>query len=284
MSEQHESGRRSFLKLIGLGSLVASGAAVASQLKQEPEESEVLIQKKQPESQVTEVSKTPEQLLLERLQAIVNADIFSDARTALEKQYAEFAQTPEEIDKGFWVIQNEQAREMLRDKKWNLRQTGDPEQTGLKKLPDQLQKWAESKAIHPETLAWCYEANDEINATLAAMNIQNSNDNLSVRLNTGGMAMLLTLENRGFINVGRVRATEQMPENQRGTLFELCSKLEPVMGLKLYAPNIAGSQETSPGAQNGGAVGGKYWAWLCGADSRAGIIATAQFSIHPTKR
>ncbi len=263
---EHSESRRRFLKVLGTGAAAVGSVAIGlNALQKGDPKSEVQIRRTLPTvtpqrfeiPKPSEKLKTPEQLLLARLQEIANADIFSHERIALEKAFVNEAQTAEEFDKGFWVIQNQKSREQLRDKKWHLRQNGNSEKTGLQKLPDRLKKFAEGKAIHPETLAWCWEANDEINETLEALGIGGGSD-LSHRLNSGGLATLLTHETKGFTQVGNARATEQMPEYERWTLFDLCEELKPIMGITLSAPNIAGSEETFPGAQNGGAVGGQF--------------------------
>lgn len=111
--------------------------------------------------------------VLTRVDTVTNVDVLTDTnqlnrilklpleskeRDDAEERYVARAQTLEQIDKGFEVVVNWPSRTKLLDKRYELREKGSEEVTGLKKLTSEEKAWAKENKVHPEVLAICTDA------------------------------------------------------------------------------------------------------------------------------
>lgn len=93
-----------------------------------------------------------------RINEMVTFPLGSTKRLLQENEYVDWAQTLEQIDNGFLGVFDVKLRGKLLDKRFALREKGDP---NLRKLSDDDRKWALDNGFHPDSLAICIDSYNE---------------------------------------------------------------------------------------------------------------------------
>lgn len=168
----------------------------------------------------------------------------SPERVNLEKNLAEDAATPEQIDKSFWVISDIDTRLDLLNKKHSLRSNG---LEGLKPLSPEKQTWANSKGIHAEALAICEKSYTEavrIMEILSQKGIFKTYPPAERRImKPGELAVLFVIESSAGTNVGNTKLVDFFIGNLKETtaLSELAASTCTNTGLDYSSGRIFGS-------------------------------------------
>ena len=200
---------------------------------------------------------------------ILALDPLSDARGKKEQMYAKKAQTLDDIDRGFWVIANVSARQVLLDKRWNLRENG--QDSRLSPLDSKQKEWAQKHGMQPEVLATSLDAYRIARPLIQSLRYQlrpglaleEKENGVSVSvddfmINPGGMAMLAQYETHGFTQIGTARAVTQYNKggnpNREKELVQYAKKLSEITGHYFDPKKMVGSKRSGSG--EGGAIGG----------------------------
>lgn len=191
------------------------------------------------------------------LNHILELDPYSPEKIIEEAAYLGRAESVQQIDKGFWVMNSKDLRGALLHKRHRLRERGIlPMNVSLEEI-----RWARSQGIHPETLALCKTAEP------GARKIIKNEDQM---INIGGLAKLMTEEtgralggsdvSYAFNYVGEQAAEKHINPvafpKDKAALVELCAKLSADTGLTFNPQKIAGSYRGNQ--LSGGAIGAQF--------------------------
>lgn len=155
-------GRRKALKTIG--AVLAAGAGLAGlsrvnqQLNDEPPKSPQVKPQEQKPGPLPEEKHLPderEKVRKAKLDALLSVSLKDPKRSALEKEYVQWANTIEDVSLGLKCVVNSNSRIALLEKSYDLRTAENPAHQSL--TPEQL-AWVDFENIHPETLAMSSEA------------------------------------------------------------------------------------------------------------------------------
>lgn len=191
------------------------------------------------------------------LNHILELDPYSPERIMEEAIYLSRAESQEQIDKGFWVMNSKDLRGTLLHKRYQLREKG----VLVMSISEEEIKWAKSKEIHPEILAICKDAESMARKIIG---------NESLMINPGGLAKLMTEEtgralggsdvSYAFNYVGEQTAEKHINQvafpKDKAALVELCAKLSADTGLTFNPQKIAGSYRGNQ--LSGGAIGAQF--------------------------
>lgn len=191
------------------------------------------------------------------LNHILKLNPYSPEKIMEEATYLGRAESVQQIDKGFWVMNSKDLRGALLHKRHRLREEG---VLPMNVSPEEI-KWARSQGIHPETLALCKTAEP-----IAKKIIRNETQ----MINTGGLAKLMTEEtgralggsdvSYAFNYVGEQAAEKHINPiafpKDKAALVELCAKLSADTGLTFNPQKIAGSYQGNE--LSGGAIGAQF--------------------------
>ncbi|HRN96120.1 MAG TPA: hypothetical protein PLD54_01600 [Candidatus Levybacteria bacterium] len=195
---------------------------------------------------------------------ILQAEIFSPERVALENAYLKDTMTLSEIDLGLAVCVEESVRRSLIGKRWELRKSG---VEGMTQLSAEQIQFCREHEISNEILGMCLDTYEDAKNIIAQLQDELREDSEGkavdpemLMINAGGLAKLIMTETSGFLNPGKKKAITQFGEDNivydTAALKELTSLLSENTGLNFDPNNIAGSEFLKQdGNTSGGAIG-----------------------------
>lgn len=235
------------------------------------------------------------------LNEILALPLDSSDRLAAEEFYVRRAQTKEQIDKGFWVIDNQDLREKLLTERYKLRQK-DPGNIFAKDTD--LIGWTAKNDVNNEVLGMCFDtyskAGDIIGSVQKYLKTQGgvieiegikysldtSINPANLMINPGGLSALVCDETTNFTNIGQKSALSQINSDKDafpsapGDLVKLCEHLTQDTGLKFQPENIPGSSRGDPKLNlSGGAIGLQFMPNQALALNE--ILGKANFKFNP---
>jgi hypothetical protein len=255
----HKSTRRRFITG-AIGALAAVGVGGIFGLTKDDAKEKPLFDTK-------EIIETP----LSRLNTIADIDLFSGPRNHKEMEYAQNAQSIEEVDLGLMVCGKREVREVLLAKRAECR-AQNPEMT---QLNDIQRLFCDQHGISEEVLAMCLDGYDHAMKVIDSLKLSLREDRKGqeshpemLMINPGGMAKLIMSETTGFTNIGGAKAVDELvkfdeskgvdvpDEERKGKLQIIVDHVNRQTGLRLRADNVPGSERGDTAVNSsGGAIG-----------------------------
>lgn len=190
---------------------------------------------------------------VQHINRTVSLPLFSNERFEDEQHWISNIKTPRDVNVALWAVHLPVNRAVLRNTRYDMRQSRTP---GLTYLDNDRVQWAKEMGMHPETLGLVRDFYPELRKTFASLYPEADFNTFMMGPGTG--AMLMHMETGGLTNIGTKLAMTQINEaswpGEKNNLAVYIGQVNKDFGTKYDPYNIPGSAKGEEDS-SGGAIG-----------------------------